>query len=104
MNPIDEYISRFPPEIREILEKIRTIVHEVAPDVKEAISYQMPAFSLNGHPLVYFAVFKNHIGFYPIPKGIEAFKKGLASYKQGKGSVQFPFNKPIPFDLIAKIV
>jgi uncharacterized protein YdhG (YjbR/CyaY superfamily) len=101
---IDEYIAQFPPDIQEILQKIRKLIHEIAPEVTEAISYQMPAFSLNRKPLAYFAVFKKHIGFYPTPTGIDAFKDELSAYKQGKGSVQFPLNKPIPFELITKIV
>jgi uncharacterized protein YdhG (YjbR/CyaY superfamily) len=103
MNTIDEYIAQFEPEIQEILQAIRKLIHEVAPDAIESISYQMPAFSLNKKPLAYFAVFKRHIGFYPAPIGIDEFKQELSIYKQGKGSVQFPLNKPIPFDLIEKI-
>ena len=104
MNTIDEYIAQFQPEIQEILQKIRKLIHEVAPDSVESISYQMPAFSFKGKPLSYFAVFKKHIGFYPAPIEIDEFKQDLSIYKQGKGSVQFPLNKPIPFDLIARIV
>jgi uncharacterized protein YdhG (YjbR/CyaY superfamily) len=104
MNTIDKYIAQFSPDIQGILIEIRKVIREVAPDVTEAISYKMPAFSLKGRPLVYFAVFKNHIGFYPLPEGIEAYKEELLIYKQGKGSVQFLFNKPVPFELIRKIV
>lgn len=104
MNTIDKYIAQFSPDIQGILIEIRKVIREVAPDATEAISYKMPAFSLKGRPLVYFAVFKNHIGFYPLPEGIEAYKEELLIYKQGKGSVQFPFNKPVPFELIRKIV
>jgi uncharacterized protein YdhG (YjbR/CyaY superfamily) len=104
MTTIDEYIAQFQPEIQEILQRIRVSVHEVAPEALESISYKMPSFSLNGRRLAYFAVFKNHIGFYPAPVGIEEFKEELSAYKQGKGSVQFPLNKPIPFDLIKKIL
>jgi uncharacterized protein YdhG (YjbR/CyaY superfamily) len=100
---IDEYIAGFPEDVREILQKIRATIREAAPDAQETISYQMPTFTLNGN-LVYFAGFKNHIGFYPIPTGIEKFKKELSVYKQGKGSVQFPLDQPIPYDLIRKIV
>jgi len=102
-NPIDEYIHGFPPEIQEILQKIRQIVREVAPEAKEVISYQMPTFTLYGN-LVHFAAFSKHIGFYPIPSGIEAFKEELAGYVSGKGSVQFPLDRPIPYDLIRRIV
>lgn len=100
---IDEYIAGFPKDIQVILENVRATIREAAPDAKEAISYQMPTFKLNGN-LVHFAAFKNHIGFYPAPKGIEVFKNELAGLVSGKGSVQFPINKPIPYETIAKIV
>lgn len=100
---IDEYIAAFPADIRKILETIRTVIQETAPQAEEAMSYQMPTFKLHGN-LVHFAAFKNHIGFYPTPSGTEAFKKELASYKGGKGSIQFPLDKPIPYDLIREIV
>ena len=100
---IDEYIAGFPQDVQAILEKIRATVREAAPEAKEKISYGMPAFTLNGN-LVYFAAFKNHIGFYPIPSGIEQFKEELSVYKQGKGSVQFPLDEPMPYELIRKIV
>ena len=101
---IDNYISTFPKPIREILEKIRSVIVEEAPEAQEAISYSMPAFKLNGKGLVYFAAFKKHIGFYPTPSGISAFEKEMAKYKTAKGSVQFPIDKPIPYDLMRKIV
>lgn len=101
---MDEYIKTFPKGVRSILEKMRQTIQKAAPEAVEAISYQMPTFKLNGKNLVHFAAFKNHIGFYPIPSGIEAFKKELAPFKQGKGSVQFPIDKPIPYDLVKKIV
>jgi len=100
---IDEYIASFPPEVQAILEKIRLTIRKAAPGAEETIKYQMPTFTLHGN-LVYFAAFKTHIGFYPIPTGIEKFKKELAPYKQGKGSVQFPLDQPIPYGLISKIV
>jgi len=100
---IDEYIAGFPPEVQAILEKIRLTIRKAAPGAEETIKYQMPTFTLHGN-LVYFAAFKTHIGFYPIPTGIEKFKKELAPYKQGKGSVQFPLDQPIPYGLISKIV
>lgn len=100
---IDEYIQTFPNEIREVLEKIRTTIQKAAPDAKEKISYSMPAFEQNGI-VVYFAAFKNHIGLYALPSGHKAFKEELSKYKSGKGSVQFPLNEPMPFDLITKIV
>jgi uncharacterized protein YdhG (YjbR/CyaY superfamily) len=100
---IDEYITGFPPDVQKILQKIRTTIHEAAPEATEKISYQMPTFFLKGN-LVHFAGFKEHIGFYPVPTGIEKFKKELSVYKQGKGSVQFPLDQPMPYDLITKIV
>jgi len=101
---IDEYIKTFPKDVRGILEQMRQTIRTAAPEAVEAISYQMPTFKLNGKNLVHFAAFKNHIGFYPIPSGIEAFKKELSAYKQGKGSVQFPLDKPVPYGLVEKVV
>lgn len=101
---IDEYIKIYPSEVQIILEKVRQTIRKAAPEAVEAISYRMPTFKLNGKNLVHFAAFKNHIGFYPIPSGIEAFKEELSAYKQGKGSVQFPLDKPIPYELISRIV
>jgi uncharacterized protein YdhG (YjbR/CyaY superfamily) len=100
---VDEYILKFPPEIAEILIKLRKVIKESAPLAEEKISYQMPAFVLHGN-LVYYAAFKNHIGFYPTSSGIDAFKHELSEYKGGKGSVQFPLGKPMPYELISKIV
>ncbi len=100
---IDEYIAGFPGDVQAILQQIRQTIREAAPDAEEKISYQMPTFTLKGN-LVYFAGFKNHIGFYPIPSGIEEFKEELSAYEQGKGSVRFPLDKPIPYDLISRIV
>ena len=100
---IDEYVAGFPPDVQKVLQKIRMTIHEAAPDATEKISYQMPTFYLMGN-LVHFAAFKEHIGFYPVPTGIEKFKKELSVYKQGKGSVQFPLDEPMPYDLISKIV
>jgi len=100
---MDEYILKFPPEIQVILEMLREVIKESAPDAKEKISYQMPTFVLHGN-LVHFAAFKNHIGFYPTPSGINAFKHELSSYKGAKGSVQFPIEKPLPYQLIREIV
>jgi uncharacterized protein YdhG (YjbR/CyaY superfamily) len=100
---IDEYIAAFPPEIREILEKLRETIREAAPAATEAISYQMPTFKLHGN-LVHFAAFKNHIGFYPVPSGIRAFAEELAGYIGGKGTVRFPLDRPVPYDLIGRIV
>lgn len=100
---IDQYIADFPPEVQGILQTIRATIREAAPGATEAISYQMPTFKLHGN-LVHFAAYKNHIGFYPVPTGIEAFKDELSVYKQGKGSVQFPLDQPMPYDLIRRIV
>jgi len=100
---IDAYIAAFPDDVQAILQQIRRAVHEVTPEATEAIAYGMPTFKLHGN-LVHFAAFKNHIGFYPVPSGIEAFQEELAAYKQGKGSVQFPLNRPMPYDLIRRIV
>ena len=100
---IDEYIAGFPEDIQAILEKIRITIREAAPGAEETIKYQMPTFMLKGN-LVHFAAFKKHIGFYPVPTGIERFKQELSAYEGGKGSVQFPLDKPMPYDLISKIV
>jgi uncharacterized protein YdhG (YjbR/CyaY superfamily) len=100
---IDEYIAGFPDNIQEILQKIRMMIRAAAPDAEETIKYQMPTFVLKSN-LVHFAAFKTHIGLYPVPTGIEAFKDELSGYQQGKGSVRFPLDQPIPYDLIDKIV
>ncbi len=100
---IDEYIAGFPPEIQEKLEKIRATIRKAAPKAEEAISYMMPTFKLHG-VLVHFAAFKNHIGFYPAPGGIEAFKEELSIYEIAKGTVRFPLDQRIPYALIGKIV
>jgi uncharacterized protein YdhG (YjbR/CyaY superfamily) len=99
----NEYIAGFAPEVQQLLEKVRSTIQKAAPEAVEAISYGMPAFKLNGN-LVYFAAFKSHIGFYALPSGNEAFQKELSQYKTGKGSIQFPFDKPLPLELITKIV
>jgi uncharacterized protein YdhG (YjbR/CyaY superfamily) len=100
---IDEYISTFPPDIQKMLEDLRATIKASAPEAEEKISYQMPAFFLKGN-LVYFAAFKNHIGFYPTSSGIEAFKQELSVYECSKGTVRFPIGKPLPLELISKIV
>ncbi|MGG4146795.1 DUF1801 domain-containing protein [Paenibacillus algorifonticola] len=100
---IDEYIAGFPQEIQELLQAMRKVIKEAAPEATEKISYQMPTFELHGN-LVHFAAFKKHIGFYPAPRGIEAFKEELSVYKGAKGSVQFPLDKPLPYELISRIV
>jgi uncharacterized protein YdhG (YjbR/CyaY superfamily) len=100
---IDEYIAGFPPEVQAILQRIRATIHAAAPAAQETFSYQMPTFTLHGN-LVHFAAFKQHIGFYPTPSGTERFQEALSRYKGGKGSVQFPLDQPIPYDLIEEIV
>lgn len=100
---IDEYIAGFPAEIKERLTLINATIRNAAPDAEELISYNMPAYKYHGM-LVYFAGYKNHIGFYATPTGHETFKKELSVYKEGKGSVQFPLDKPLPLNLIKKIV
>ena len=104
MKEVDEYIDSFSKDIQVILHKIRRIILASHPTIEESIAYGMPAYKLNKKPLVYFAGFKNHIGFYATPTGHEAFAKKLSHYKEGKGSVQFPLNKEIPYDLIKEIV
>lgn len=99
---IDEYIKQFPFEIQEKLQKVRATIRSVAPDATEAISYQMPTFKLNGN-LVHFAAFKKHVGFFPTASGMAAFENELEGYVHSKGSIQFPFDKPIPFSLIKRI-
>jgi uncharacterized protein YdhG (YjbR/CyaY superfamily) len=101
---IDEYIAGFPSDVQEILEMVRLTIRKAAPDAEETISYQMPTFILKGNYLVYFAAFKKHIGFYPAPIGNAEFKADLSVYGAGKGTAKFPLDKPIPFDLITRIV
>ena len=100
---IDEYIAGFPQDVQAVLEKIRATVRKAAPDAEETIKYEMPTFMFNGN-LVYFAAFKKHIGFYPPPTGLEKYKAEIASYAGPKGSLIFPLDKPIPYDLIHEIV
>ena len=100
---IDEYIAGFPEDIQAILQNLRRVIHKAAPEAQETISYSMPAFKQNGI-LVYFAAFKDHIGFFPTSSGISAFTKELASYNTAKGTVRFPLDKPLPVNLIKKIV
>ncbi len=102
-NTMDEYIDTFPEDVRRILNELRQTIQDVAPEAEETINYQMPTFTLNGN-LVHFAAFKNHIGFYPTPTGIEAFREELSGYKGAKGSVQFPLDEPLPLPLIRRIV
>lgn len=100
---IDEYIAQFDGDIKKKLVELRRVIKEEAPQAEEKISYQMPTFAQNGN-LVHFAAFKNHIGFYPAPSGIENFQKELARYKTSKGAIQFPMEEDIPMDLVREIV
>ena len=104
ISDVETYIKGFPKEIQVLLKQVRKTVKENAPKAVETISYGMPAYKLNGKPLVYFAAFKSHIGFYATPTAHEAFAKELSKYKQGKGSVQFPISEPMPLTLIAEMV
>jgi uncharacterized protein YdhG (YjbR/CyaY superfamily) len=103
-NTIDEYISTFPGEIQTALEKVRQAIHNAAPDAVETISYDMPTFDLNGKHLVFFAGWKHHISLHPVPAGDEAFQQELSHYKRGRGTIQFPLDKPIPSDFVEQIV
>jgi uncharacterized protein YdhG (YjbR/CyaY superfamily) len=100
---IEEYIVQFPDHVQEILQKIRKTIRETAPEAREAISYQIPTFKLK-EILVHFAAYKNHIGFYPTPSGILKFEKELSGYQTSKGTIKFPLDQPIPYDLIRMIV
>lgn len=100
---IDTFISQFPPEVQNKLQTLRQVIREAAPEAKEKISYQMPTFALSGN-LVHYSAFKHHIGFYPGASGIAAFKDELSKYKNAKGSVQFPMDQPLPYELISRIV
>ncbi|MDX2135968.1 MAG: DUF1801 domain-containing protein [Saprospiraceae bacterium] len=101
---IDEYLQPFPLDVREKLLKVRQTILDNAPGAEEGIAYGMPAYKTHQKPLVYFAGFAKHIGFYATPTGHKQFAEQLSGYKQGKGSVQFPLDQPIPYDLIAEIV
>lgn len=103
LKTMDEYINTFPESVQRILNELRQTIKEAAPEAEETINYQIPTFTLHGN-LVHFAAFEKHIGFYPTPGGMEAFQKELSSYKQAKGSVQFPIDQPLPLPLIRKIV
>lgn len=104
MSAVETYIQQFPENVQEILRNIRKLIKDNAPEAEELIAYGMPAYKTNKKPLVYFAAFKNHIGFYATPSGHSQFRDELSMYKQGKGSVQFPLDKPIPYKLIENIV
>jgi len=101
---IDEYISSFPATVQKVLKKIRSTIRKVAPQAVESISYQIPTYKLDGKVLIYFAGFAKHVSVYPAPRDANEFKKELAAYKGGKGTVQFPLDNPIPYELITRIV
>ena len=101
---VDDYISTFPEDIQAILEKVRQAIHKAAPDAVETMSYGIPTFDLNGKHLVFFAGWKHHISLYPLPAGDEAFQQQIVHYKRAKGTLQFPLDKPLPYDLVEKIV
>jgi len=101
---IDEYIATFPPAVQQVLEQVRAAIRQTVPGAQETIKYVMPTFMYRGHNLVHFAAFNHHIGFYPAPTGNKDFEAALAPYKQGRGSVQFPLDKPMPLELIKRIV
>ena len=100
---IDDYIAGFPADVQKILQKIRATIHKAAPKAEEAIKYQIPTFVQNGN-LIHFAAYKNHIGVYPAPRGVAEFKDEVAGYEGGKGTLRFPLDEPIPYDLISRIV
>ena len=100
---VDEYFSAFPPSTRKILQEVRRTIKQAAPQAEELISYNMPAFKWHG-TLVYYAAYKKHIGFYPMPSALKAFQKEIAKYENSKGAVQFPIDQPMPVDLITKMV
>jgi uncharacterized protein YdhG (YjbR/CyaY superfamily) len=104
MKDVDKYMEQFPVEVQKILTKIRQLILDLVPDAEEKMAYGMPGYKVNNKPLVYFAAYKKHIGFYATPSGHNEFKAELSKYKQGKGSVQFPLDAPIPYNLIEKLV
>jgi uncharacterized protein YdhG (YjbR/CyaY superfamily) len=104
METVASYLAKFPEASQKRIQQIRALILEKAPEAQESISYGMPAYKTNGKPLIYFAAFKNHIGLYATPSGHSHFAEAFSSYKQGKGSVQFPNKQPLPLDLIAEII
>lgn len=101
---IDEYVKTFPREVQRVLQRLRQTIRKAVPGAEETISYQIPSFKLNGRYLVYFAGWQSHVSLYPIPRSNAALKKEIARYQKGKGTLQFPFNKPVPYDLVKKVV
>ncbi len=104
MDEVEKYIAAFDRKTQSILKKLRQLIKKAAPEAEEKLAYGIPAYKTEGRPLVYFAAYKNHIGFYATPTGHKQFEKPLSKYKQGKGSVQFPLDEPMPYELIEKIV
>ena len=100
---IDEYIASFPPDIQEKLQGIRAVIRKAAPDAEEAIRYGIPTFRQDGNNLVHFAAFKDHLSFFPTPSGVAKFREELSSYKLSKGTIQFPLDRPVPYDLVERI-
>jgi uncharacterized protein YdhG (YjbR/CyaY superfamily) len=100
---INEYIAAFPPEVQEKLQGIRAVIRRAAPDSEEAIRYGIPTFRLAGNNLVHFAAFKDHLSFFPTPSGVAKFREELSSYKMSKGTIQFPLDEPVPYDLVERI-
>ena len=104
MDEIEKYLMQFPEEVQAVLRNLRKLIRQCAPDAEEKMAYGMPGYKTHGKPLVYFAGYKKHIGFYATPTGHHEFKEALSQYKQGKGSVQFPLDRPMPYELIERIV
>ena len=100
---IDEYVSQFPPEVQAILKKIRSVISKAVPEATEAISYQIPTYKIDGKNLIHVAAFRHHVSVYPAPRSAPEFEAELEKYKGGKGTVQFPLDKPLPYDLISRI-
>lgn len=100
---VDDYVASFPPETRAVLEKVRSTMRSAAPGTEERISYDIPTFTMNGKYVIYFAGWKRHISIYPIPRGDEALQRDLAPYVAAKGTLRFPLDKPIPYDLIERL-
>lgn len=103
-NTIDAYIEGFSPDVQKILQKIRKIIKQAAPGAEESISYNMPTFKLRGHYLIYFAAYKKHIALYPVPTGSKEFNEKVSAFQTGKGTLQFPLDRPIPYQLITEVV
>jgi len=101
---IDEYIAGFPDEVQGLLQEVRGVIRETAPEAEETISYGIPTFTLNGRYLIYFAAYKTHLSLYPAPVGVQEFEADMAAYRSGRGTLRFPYDRPVPFELIRRIV